>query len=320
MKRLAIVIGVVLAAGLLAYLAWLALAPRPADANVLSGYLEGEALYLASPHAGAVTSLSVARGQHVDAGAPLFSIDARSQQAQQDEAVAQLKQAHDQAAAADAAASQQAASLQAAEAQAANARRDAARYAQLFASRSGAVSAQETDRARTAAADADAQVKAAAGALDNARAQARAAHAAIAHAGAATEDTAARLTQLSSHAPSSGQVEETFFQVGEWANANQPIVSLIPDGKVKLKFYVAEPDLSLYRVGRAVRFGCDGCGVSRTAVISYVSPRPEFTPPVIYSRKSRDRMVFLIEAAPQGGTTLAPGQPVDVYPLKAPAK
>jgi hypothetical protein len=28
-------------------------------------------------------------------------------------------------------------------------------------------------------------------------------------------------------------------------------------------------------------------------------------------------MVFLIEAAPQGGTTLAPGQPVDVYPLKA---
>ncbi|HEY3815393.1 MAG TPA: HlyD family efflux transporter periplasmic adaptor subunit [Caulobacteraceae bacterium] len=317
MKRLAMGIGIVLVLGLLLFLAWRAFAPKPADADVLSGYLEGEAMYLASPQAGSVTSLSVVRGQHIDAGAPLFSIDARSQQAQQDEAVAQLKQSRDQAAAADAAAVQQAANLKAAQVQAANAHRDATRYGDAFASHTGAVSAQETDKAKTAAANADAQVQAAASALANAQAQARAAHAAVGHAGAATEDAAAKLTQLSSRAPSGGQVEETFFQVGEWANANQPIVSLIPDGKVKLKFYVAEGDLSLYRVGRTIRFGCDGCGAVRNATINYVSPRPEFTPPVIYSRKSRDRMVFLIEAAPQGGTTLAPGQPVDVYPLKA---
>jgi HlyD family secretion protein len=44
-----------------------------------------------------------------------------------------------------------------------------------------------------------------------------------------------------------------------------------------------------------------------------VSPRPEFTPPVIYSREARDRLVYLIEARPSA--RLNPGQPVDVSPL-----
>ena len=46
------------------------------------------------------------------------------------------------------------------------------------------------------------------------------------------------------------------------------------------------------------------------------SPQAEFTPPVIYSRESRDKLVFLVEAAPDRPRELAPGQPVDVDPLK----
>ncbi len=49
-------------------------------------------------------------------------------------------------------------------------------------------------------------------------------------------------------------------------------------------------------------------------------PRPEFTPPVIYSREARDRMVFLVEALPTNGQGLTPGQPIDVVPLKAAQK
>ena len=59
-----------------------------------------------------------------------------------------------------------------------------------------------------------------------------------------------------------------------------------------------------------------GIGTGLSAKISYVSPRPEFTPPVIFSRDSRDRLVFMVEALPQKPANLMPGLPVDVEPLR----
>jgi HlyD family secretion protein len=106
-----------------------------------------------------------------------------------------------------------------------------------------------------------------------------------------------------------------FFQAGEWAAANQPVVSLLPDPRIKVRFFVPQGQIAAYRPGREVSFACDGCGPTRRARIVYVSPRPEFTPPVIYSRNARDRMVFLVEALPERPAELNPGQPVDVEPL-----
>jgi HlyD family secretion protein len=119
---------------------------------------------------------------------------------------------------------------------------------------------------------------------------------------------------LSLAAPGKARVEEVFFQQGEWAPANQPILSLLPDDRIKVRFFVPEAQLSAYRVGRTVRFACDGCARGLTARIAYISPRPEFTPPVIYSREARDRLVYMVEAMPSA--RLNPGQPVDVEPLK----
>ena len=103
-----------------------------------------------------------------------------------------------------------------------------------------------------------------------------------------------------------------FFQKGEWAVANQPILALLPDDRIRIRFFAPEQTLSAYAIGRKVRFGCDGCAGGMTATITYVSPRPEFTPPIIYSRQARDRLVYLIEAQPS--VRLNPGQPVDVAP------
>ena len=55
--------------------------------------------------------------------------------------------------------------------------------------------------------------------------------------------------------------------------------------------------------------------VEHDATIRYVSPRPEFTPPIIFSRDSRDRLVFMVEASPARAASLQPGLPVDVVPL-----
>ena len=60
---------------------------------------------------------------------------------------------------------------------------------------------------------------------------------------------------------------------------------------------------------------CDACADGLSARITYVSPRPEFTPPIIYSRDSRDRLVFMVEARPERPGRLMPGLPVDVEPL-----
>jgi HlyD family secretion protein len=48
--------------------------------------------------------------------------------------------------------------------------------------------------------------------------------------------------------------------------------------------------------------------------ISFISPKAEYTPPVIYSREVRDKMVFMIEMVfdPAIAAKLHPGQPVDV--------
>ena len=45
---------------------------------------------------------------------------------------------------------------------------------------------------------------------------------------------------------------------------------------------------------------CDGCPAGLTARVSYVSPDPEFTPPVIYSLETRQKLVYLVEARPEG--------------------
>jgi len=48
--------------------------------------------------------------------------------------------------------------------------------------------------------------------------------------------------------------------------------------------------------------------------VSYISPRAEYTPPVIYSRESREKLVFMVESVfdPEVSANLHPGQPVDV--------
>ena len=142
--------------------------------------------------------------------------------------------------------------------------------------------------------------------------QVRAADARVRQAQALLAAAEARLGDLAPKAPEASRVEDVFFQAGEWAPANQPILSLLPDSRIYLKFFVPEKSLSAYRVGQTVRFSCDGCAKGLSAKITYISPRPEFTPPVIYSQDSRDRLVYLIRAAPSA--RLNPGQPVDVEP------
>ena len=304
-----------------AVVGWLVL--RNPEPRVLTGYVEGERLYLSAPTSGTVAALYVREGERIGAGARTFLIDPRVQRAQADAAAAGAAAA--QARAADLARGQRREELSVfdAELEAALAReREAeAEYARIEplvrrgiyapARLDQVRAARDTARAATAAVRRRREVAtlgAREGELAAAREQAE-------QAGAGLAEAEARLGQLAPVAPAEGLVEDVFFRPGEWAPANQPILALLPDERVRLVFFVPEREMARYRPGVAVRFRCDGCGGARTARIVWISERPEFTPPILYSRSSRDRLVFRVEARPEGGPRLNPGLPVDVTPL-----
>jgi HlyD family secretion protein len=303
------------AALLIAVLVWYAWVPKGGPARTLSGYVEGEALYLASPISGLVSELKVVRGQRVEAGAPLFVMDARSAGAQQLEAAADREGAKAQANAAAATARQLKATAAAAKVNADIAAATGQRYAALRRAKSGAVSAEDADRAEATARSSADQWRAAEAQAAAAAQQAAAAERAVHRAEGGLKDTSVKLQLLTQSAPRAARVEEVFYQQGEWVPANQPVLSLLPDARIKLRFFVPEKEIAAYQIGRQVRFRCDGCTGELTAKVNYVNPRPEYTPPVIYSRTTRDALVFLVEAVPADPSRLTPGQPVDVIPL-----
>lgn len=303
-------------------IAGLLLLPRLGRHSVLTGYIEGEPLYLAAPIAGTVKAMYVVRGQDVAGGAKLFVVDPQQPTAARDQAAAQVAAA--QAQAVDARKGQRPLELAVLDANTAAAEARA-RDAQALLRRTSILAAKgyeskaALDDAKSASEAADAQARAARKARDAATLgsredQVRAADARVSEAQAGLTGAAARLYDVAPIAPSAARVEDVFFQQGEWAPANQPILSLLPDERIKVRFFVPEAQLSAYRVGGVVHFGCDGCATGMTAKIAYIAPRPEFTPPVIYSREARDRLVYLVEAQPS--VRLNPGQPVDVEPLK----
>jgi len=309
--QLVVILAVIVAAGVIA---WLVLG-GPARPRTLSGYIEAQDLYLAAPVSGTVASISAVEGQRVAAGDTLFRIAPATLAAQGQQAAANVAAARTQIASAEATARQAEADVVAAAADAEKAREDLARLLRVKRDDNAAVAGKDIADARAALGRSNARVVAAQKTADARRAQVATSRAQAAQAQGGANEVATRVGQLSPVAPSPGLVEDVFFQPGEWVNANQPVVALIPDSKIKVRFYVPEREVARYRPGQTVHFACDACARGLSARIAYVSPRPEFTPPVIFSRDSRDRLVFMVEAYPAQPTRLMPGLPVDVEPL-----
>jgi HlyD family secretion protein len=79
LRPLLIIVAVIAAAVVL----WLLLSGSKRE-RMLSGYIEGEELYLASPVAGTVASVTAVEGTRVAAGQQLFTIDPATLAAQQE--------------------------------------------------------------------------------------------------------------------------------------------------------------------------------------------------------------------------------------------
>ena len=287
-----------------------------------AGYVEGEYVYVAAPIAGALTTLAVQRGDEVKRGAPLFALDDQAERAAREEAAARASGAGAQAAdLAKGKREQEIAVVQAqitqARAQAVQASAELARQEALVTQ--GFVSASRLDDVRAAARQARARVAELEASLRVAQLPARsdersAAAASTDAARYALDQARWREQQKQQSAPADARVADTFFRAGEWVGAGQPVVSLLPPGATKARFFVPESELGAIAIGQAVSVACDGCSAPVAARISFISTQAEYTPPVIYSNSQRARLVFMVEARPdpKDAARLRPGQPIDV--------
>jgi len=286
------------------------------------GYVEGEFVYLGSSQPGHLDRLAVSRGQTVERGARLFTLEATEERAAQHQAAEQLAAA--EATRADLDTGKRPAEVAVVRAQLAQAEAAATKSAQqrdrdAVQFKGGGVSREQLE-ASEAAARADAArvtelgnqlaVAQLPGREQQLKAQARQVEAAK----AALAQADWRVEQKSVSAPSAGLVYDTLFREGEWVAAGSPVVRLLPPGNVKVRFFVPETVLGGLTVGRPVVLACDGCASEIPAAITFVSPQAEYTPPVIYSNDTRGKLVYMIEAhpAPADATKLRPGQPLEV--------
>lgn len=284
------------------------------------GYIEGEYVLLASPYAGQLQKLHVRRGERIETGKPVFALEQESERAARLEAEERLRSA--QARLENLRVPRRAPEIEALRAelrQAQVARELAAVNLQREEGlvRDGATSRSRYDEARSALERDTARVSEAEAQLKNAQMplgrepERKAAEGEVEAAKAALAQAAWRLEQKSVAAPVGGLVHETFFVEGEWVPAGRPVAALLPPGNVKARFYVPEASLSAVSVGKDIEIRCDGCPAPIAATVTYVSNQAEYTPPVLFSRESRAKLMFLVEARLQG-TNLRPGQPVDV--------
>lgn len=285
------------------------------------GYVEGDYILIAPVETAQITELAVRRGSRISAGEPLAQMERRDAEIALAEATAARAAAESQLADLKQGKRPEeiaviAAALDSSRAREAVAAREYERQHDLF-KRGIATQAQfdtvatNLDVARAEVAQAEAnlavaklparadKIKAAEAALDQARANEAAAK--------------WRLGERTLTSPKPGEVFDVIRNPGEVAGPSAPVLSVLPDDAVKLRVYVPETALSHVARGTVLTVRCDGCGTGMTATVNYVSPDPEFTPPVIYSLDSRNKLSYLVEARPDAASeALKPGQIVDV--------
>jgi HlyD family secretion protein len=312
---------IIVAVAVLAVFWFLAGCSRPAP-NRVQGYVEGEFVYVSSPLPGALKALYVQRGAQVKENEPLFLLEDVSEKAARDEAERRLAQAR--AGLEDAKKGKRLSEIESVRAQLRQAQaaldlsaKELSRQERLL--RADATTAQDVDRARSVhdqnrqrVAQIEADLKTAELGLRSDQIAAAAANVRALEAALAKAEW--DLSQKRQTAPQGGSVYDILYREGEWVAAGRPVVALLPPQNIKVRAFVPEARISAVHRDDSVQVFVDGAPGPFSGKISFISPQAEYTPPVIYSRENRGKLVFMVEAVfdPKAAANLHPGQPVDV--------
>jgi HlyD family secretion protein len=286
----------------------------------LQGWVEADFVFVGPDEAGRVEALNVREGDQVSAGAPLFAVDADLQRADVHTASAQVAEAKARLARLESAQQrkEEVAVLQAQERRAESA----------VALSTAELERQQTLAAKGIAATAQLDIAKANAARDKANLEEVRRQITVAQMASREEDIAAarqslaaaqarqtaaetKLARRKLAAPVSGTVQQVYYRPGEMVPAGRPVVSILPPGNIKVRFFVAETAVAKIALGEAVQVTCDGCQPI-TAKVTFIARAAEYTPPVIYSLEERNKLVFMIEARTDTPGNLRVGQPVNV--------
>lgn len=285
------------------------------------GYVEGEYVLVAPIETARIDTLLVDRGDRIQTGTLLVGLEKRDAEIQVAQAAATLARMESELAdLRRGARPEEIAVVEAAVASASveldEAKRELARILGLF-ERDVAPQAQ-LDQTRTKVDVAAAKLRKAEADLAVLKLPARAdriaaAEAALSEAAAVLDAAKWRLGERTLTAPTSGEIADLYRFPGDVSGPQAPVLSILPDDGIKLRFYISEAAYSQVGLGTLLDVVCDGCPEDLWAEVSYLSTSPEFTPPVIYSLDSRQKLVFLAEARfSESSTALKPGQIVDI--------
>lgn len=120
------------------------------------------------------------------------------------------------------------------------------------------------------------------------------------------------LEQKTVYAPIAGNIYDTYYRIGELVSTGNPVLSLLAPQDVKIVFYVREPILAYIQVGQILTFRVNKNTKNYHATISFISPEAEYTPPVIFSTETTDKLLYRVEARMTSDVAVLqhPGQPV----------
>lgn len=292
------------------------------DPTTFQGYVEGEYVNIASSQSGRLDKLFVTRGENVKTDAPLFVLDSENETAQLHQNESELASA--QAVLSDMQKGSRPEELEVIRAKLTQAKADADNFQEQLRRnqelyKANALSKEALDNTIASAHRSAALVSELERSLKVAQIGDRsdridAQKAKTAQIQALITQTTWKLREKARKSPSEALVFDTLYREGEYIPTGGIVVRLLPPQNRKIRFFVPQNVSEKLAVNQNVNIVSRSDGKKLIAHITYISTEAEYTPPIIYSNETKDKLIYMIEAYPsrEDAPLLHPGQPVEV--------
>jgi HlyD family secretion protein len=286
------------------------------------GYVEGEYVNISSSQSGRLDKLFVTRGENVKTDAPLFVLDSENETDQLHQNESQLTSA--QAVLNDMQKGSRPEELDVIKAKLTQAKADADNFQEQLRRnqelyKANALSKEALDNTtasahRSAALVSELQNSLKVAQIGDRSDRIKAQKANIEQIQALISQTTWKLREKARKSPSDSMVFDTLYREGEFVPTGGIIVRLLPPENIKIRFFVPQKIAESLKIGNKLSLISRSDGKQISAHVTYISPEAEYTPPIIYSNETKDKLTYMIEAYPQKSDAmiLHPGQPVEV--------
>ncbi len=113
-------------------------------------------------------------------------------------------------------------------------------------------------------------------------------------------------------APADGYVFDVFYNLGDFVPAQKPIMSVVLPENNYVEFFVSAKDMHYLSLNQTITYQYFNDKTRYPASIFYISQTVEYMPPILFTQKYQEELVFRIRAKPLADQRFILGQPIDV--------